>query len=216
MAYGDAAVSGIQAIKTELNGVADVAGRAADAIAQTSRIAQESRSSFESTFAAGVKLKQQLNDIANSGTEYALFAAQVEGVVADVLSGTRSMQDALALVGDTLVQVDGKTQRLSSLFAATLPRVGEIQSALYEFLDTVEGMEDEVPAILDKLGQSASLAAQDISRIGDAILEGTANLDDLQRALDALRDAGGAGSDGDILGKRLADLLREAESDGLI
>ena len=105
----------------------------------------------------------------------------------------------------------GELHSVNGLLADLLPSTGQIQQGFRTFLDQIRGQKDEAKLILEELRNSFNNISQGMANLADTILAGEKSVDALIEQLYQLRRAGFGGSEADILGTRLAELLDELD-----
>lgn len=101
----------------------------------------------------------------------------------------------------------GELHSVNGLLADLLPSTGQIQQGFRDFLKDIRGQKDEAKSILEELSNSFNSISRGMANLADTILAGGASVDALIQQLFQLRRAGFGGSEADILGTRLAELL---------
>lgn len=123
--------------------------------------------------------------------------------------GLLSVHDLIASFDQAPVLFEGRIQPINSLLNDLLPRLSETQGAIRDFIDQVKGQDNEIEALIGRLRDNFSAVSQGLAGLVEGILAGRGTIDDLVRALDGIRAQGFAGSEADVLGDRLAQLLRQ-------
>lgn len=203
----DSAVRSVKDAESSLEGAA---GRVSST---RQRIEGELRS-----FSAGVLPEQEqrlgefitfLENEAERGNDTANLLL---GNIADLQNGIISTQDIMrqfAGAGGTVTGFEGRIQSLTSVLNDVLPTASQVQSDLRAFVDEFKGRQDEIEILTGRLSSSSSAVSRNIGSIIQGIVAGRGTIDSLINALQNLRNADLGGSEADVLGERLQQLLRE-------
>ena len=105
----------------------------------------------------------------------------------------------------------GELHSVTGLLNELLPTTGQIQQDFRDFLKDIRGRKDETELILSELKNSFNNISQGMANLAETILAGGTSVDKLIEQLHQLRRAGFGGSEADILGGRLAELLDDLD-----
>lgn len=115
-----------------------------------------------------------------------------------------------------LVAFEGRLQRTDGLLNALLPKVGQVQSDIRAFVKDVKGETNAFQILTDQLLRDGIAASEAIANIAQGVAAGSETIDELVRALSALKTQGFGGSSASILGEELLQQLIEAQRMGAL
>ncbi len=154
------------------------------------------------------ELAQLINTLEATASELpatAALLAQIESL----FSGLQSVNGVAGSLNGALVQFQGESRTVLQLIQQLAPSAGEVQSRIREFLIDVKGQQNEVQQIVAALQADLSTLSPKVAELFTQVRDGQATLNDLQQLLAQLQQAGAGGSLANLLGQRLADLLRD-------
>lgn len=192
-------IAAVEQLSTSIDRLIEKADTFVQKAPEIQRVVEERRESFDVLSDLHEKLQREEND----------FSKELDLQIQAVRLGAKDLEDFIQMWGDATIATSEGMKKVRELFEGA--DLGQYRQQIQDLIQDLNSGKAELGEVLTFLKENAADLAKGLIRTLDLFREGKASLEDVQRALDAARQAFPG-----VEGGALIDAINDAIAQGTL